>query len=146
MTSRLITARDDISTRWTTATPPDNTAVAYRRTPALSKTAGVIPRRSFYFADPRGGTTTEFGSSYSVVKYEFEAVVRVEGSSKNFTEIFDGVANEASLLMGRINHYVGWTSGVRYVIAPSFRVEPTDSDDVDLVISLVTEVEETDGT
>jgi hypothetical protein len=143
--SPLKSARDTIASRWEAATPPTDPTVLYRRAAGLERTGSLITRRRFYFADPKRLHQTEWGSSFSVYKYSFDAVVIMTTAGRTSDQLIDDILDEGALLSGLINLFIGWPAGVRYVLAERSRVELADSGDLELILECVAECEESDG-
>lgn len=144
MSATLKAARDLVRDRWEATTPPTDATVTYRRLRSLERSGGVMSRRMFYFGAPRGGKQTEWGYNFTVVRTEFEGVVRIDLTGRTFDDLFDNVADEATLLMGRVNLVDGLPAGVRMLRATDYRVEPA-GDALNLIITITAETEESDG-
>jgi hypothetical protein len=141
VTSKLVTAMDDIATIWEALTPPSETARSYRR----AKNPEHIQHRSFYFTLASEALEEEFGSTFRLVRYEFDGVVRLDLSGKDLITAPEMRANEGSMLAGSVQTHPNWSEGVRSVTVSGSRIQPSDSGDVDLLISLVVQCEESDG-
>lgn len=142
MTSRLVTAMDDIAELWTALTPPTDTQIRYRRI----KHAENIGRRAFFFGLAEAVSEAEFGAQFALVRYEFRAVVRMDMTGLDLVSGVNAVANERSLLEGAIRFASSWSAGVRAVIVRGSRTVPQDTGDIDIEISIVALCEESDGT
>lgn len=141
MTSRLVTAMDDIATVVEALTPPSDTTVRYRRLRNPENAA----RRSFYFTLARAAADMEFGSSFRLVRYDLQLVVRLDITGRDLTTLAEDRANEGALLEGAVQFHGAWSTGVRAVTVTGSDYQPTDSGDVELTIGLTVLAEETDG-
>lgn len=140
MSSRLKTAMDDIATLWAALTPPSDTGRAYRRGTNLEH----IAHRVFFFEPPSSSEEVGFDGTNRLVRYALDARVRIDLTGKTLRTAPESIADETSLLCGSVQASSSWSSGVRSVTVTGSRVEPTDTNDLDLVIPLLIQVEETD--
>ena len=140
MSSKLKTAMDDIATLWAALTPPSASARTYRR----GTNAEHIAHRVFYFEPPASSEEVGFDGMTRLVRYALDARIRVDLSGKDLTTGPESIADETSLLCGSVQTSTAWSAGVRGVTVTGARTEPTDTHDLDLVIALLIQCEETD--
>ena len=141
MTSKLVSAMDDIATLWEALTPPSATTRLYRR----ARNPEHIGHRGFYFTPAAETVDEEFGSSFALVRYTFDGVVRLDLTGEDLITAPELRANEGSLLSGSIRKNPAWSAGVRSVTVLGSRIQPTDTGDLDLLIQIVAQCEESDG-
>ena len=79
-----------------------------------------------------------------LVRYVLEARVRIDLTGANLTTAAEQLADEISLLCGSVQCATAWSSGVAAVTVQSTQVEPSDTDDMEIVITLAVQCEETD--
>lgn len=145
MSSPLKDVRDTIRERWEGLTPPTDPVVRYRRVRAVDRSTGVIQRRQFFFAAPKGGQLSSWGDSFSAIRVSFLAFVRFDLSGLDLDDLFDDIVDEAVLLMNTVNLFSGWGDGINFVRVDSFEVRATPDGDVDLAFTISCETEESDG-
>jgi len=143
MASKLKSARDQIATDWEALTPPSFTNRTYRKLTGRDVLDGASGHRTFFFAPPSSAVISEFASSFSVYRYDFDARIRLSTAGAGIDGQFDDIVDEAILLVDAVNNRASWPSGVRSVSSEGYTVEDTDSDDFDLVLPITAEVEET---
>lgn len=145
MSSPVKDVRDTIRARWEALTPPTDPVVRYRRVRAVDRSTGVIQRRQFFFVAPAGGQLQSWGDEFSRVRMSFLAFIRFDLDGLDIDALFDTVVDEAVLLMNTVNLFSGWGDGVLFARAESFEVRATPDGEVDLVLKISTETEESDG-
>jgi hypothetical protein len=131
---------DDISAVWTALTPPSAPARVYRRATHVSH----IGHRSFYFGPPTSRQEVAMMATMLLVRYVLEARVRIDLTGANLTTAPEQLADEISLLCGSVQCATAWSAGVAAVTVQSTQVEPSDTDDMEIVITLAVQCEETD--
>lgn len=145
MSATVKRVRDGISTLWEALTPPSDAVVRYKRLRLLGRTDGPIPRRSFVLSAPSRGEQREFARSFGVFAWTFSGTVRLTTAGRDVEDIFDDIADETGPLVNKINSYREWGAGVRLVRAGPTTPQITDDGEIEVVISIYAECEETDG-
>lgn len=140
MSSKLATAMDDIAAVWVALTPPAYRVGSYRRATNVEH----IAHRAFYFTPPSSSEEVGFDGSTRLVRYQVEAIVRVDLTGRDLTTGAEAVADETSLLCGAVQCASSWSAGIRSVTVQGSRTEPTDTGDLALVIALAVQCEESD--
>jgi len=145
MASKLKSARDQCVTIWEALTPPTNPARTYAKLTGKEILDGASGNRTFYFVPPSSSVMTEFSSDLTVWRYTFDARLRLSTVGATIDGTFDDVVDEAILFCNALNNSAIWPAGVRSCITDGYEVDDIDSDDLEIVITIVSECEESDG-
>ena len=142
MASKLKDARDQIATDWEALTPPTTSRRTYQKITGRELLDGASGHRTFYFAAPTSAVVAEFSTDFSVYRYEFDARLRLSASGVGIDASFDQIVDESILLVNAVNDRASWPAGVRMMQAEGFTPEEIDSDDFEITIPLIAEIEE----
>ena len=85
---------------------------------------------------------SEFASSFTVYRYEFDARLQLSSAGLGIDATFDQIVDEAILFVNAVNERANWPAGARMVQANGYSVEEVDSDDFDVILPIVAEIEE----
>lgn len=142
MASKLKGARDQITADWEALTPPTTARRTYRKIGGKELLDGASGHRTFYFLPPETAAVAEFASSFTVYRYEFDARLQLSSAGLGLDATFDQVVDEAVLFVNAVNERASWPAGVRMIQANGYSVEEVDSDDFDVILPIVAEIEE----
>tara|TARA_Y100000588_G_scaffold92653_1_gene100213 strand:+ start:1015 stop:1446 length:432 start_codon:yes stop_codon:yes gene_type:complete len=143
MASKLKDARDQIATDWAAITPPTTPRRTYQKLTGRDILDGASGHRTFYFSPPFSAVVSEFAADFTVYRYEFDAKLRLSSAGVGIDGTFDQIVDESMLLVDSVNARSSWPAGVRMVSAESYNPEEIDSDDFEITIPLIAEIEET---
>lgn len=142
MPSKLKDARDQIATDWAALTPPTTPRRTYQKLTGREVLDGASGHRTFYFTPPFSAVVSEFANDFTVYRYEFDAKLRLSSAGAGIDGTFDQIVDESMVLVNAVNTRSSWPTGVRLVSAESYNPEEIDSDDFEITIPLVAEIEE----
>jgi hypothetical protein len=142
MASNLKACRDQITTDWQALTPPTAPRRTYRKITGKEQLDGASGHRTFYFLPPESAVISEFASSFTVYRYEFDARLQLSSAGLGIDATFDQIVDEAILFVNAVNERANWPAGARMVQANGYSVEEVDSDDFDVILPIVAEIEE----
>jgi len=143
--SPLKTARDTIATDWAALTPASGN-LGYRHHAGRHESLpdGASGHRVFWFGADEGEATLEIAGALTTYEHRFTASVRFSTAGVGTVGELDFI-DDVVLLINTVNNRSSWGAGIRAVTADTYSFQDTDSDDIECVIALVANIEETDG-